>query len=134
MTTPQTPGRDGPAATDDSANEGTPFAGTLLAFAIGAFAASVDLHNDEPQAAALVLIVGGFLIGAIWPVGAWRWAMILGLAILVGDPIGVQLGVKPPWPGTGFNVGSVIALVPAFIGTYAGVGVRALLRSTAKTL
>ena len=79
-------------------------------------------------------MVGGFVIGAIWPAGGWRWALILGLSIVVGDPIGVQLGINPPWPETGLNLGGLIALVPAFIGTYAGVGVRALVRSAAKTL
>jgi len=104
-----------------------------LAVGIGYFAVSVDLHNNEPQAAALVLVVGGFLLGAIWPAAAWRWAVILGLSIFVGDPIGVKLGAQPPWPEQDINPGSLIALVPAFIGTYAGVGVRMLLgAATAK--
>lgn len=101
----------------------------LLAIAIGVLAVSVDLHNNEPQAAALVLIAGGFIIGAIWPGGAWRWALILGLSIFVGDPLGVRLGAKPPWPEQGINFGSLVALVPAFIGTFAGVGVRKLMGS-----
>ncbi len=103
----------------------------VLAIAIAVVAVSVDLHNDEPQAAALVLVVGGFLLGTISPDRAWRWAVILGLSIVIGDPIGVQLGVNPPWPERGFNPGSFIALIPAFLGTYAGVAVRAALRKAA---
>ena len=107
-----------------------PFA---LAAAFGCFAVLVDLHNNEPQGAALVLVVGGILLGTIWPAGAWRWAVILGLSIFVGDPIGVKLGAQPPWPEQGINPGSLVALVPAFIGTYAGAGVRMLLdAATAK--
>jgi hypothetical protein len=97
-----------------------------FAVAIGCFAVWVDLHNDEVQAAVLVLLVGGFVMGAIWPGGAWRWALVLGLSIFVGDNAAPRLGlvglpVKP------LNWGTLIAVAPAFIGTYVGVGVRALL-------
>lgn len=103
-------------------------AGPLLAAtAVAAFAVWVDLHNDEPQAAALVLVVGGLLLGALWPVGAWRWALVLGLSIFVGDPLGVRLGVTPPWPEQGVNFGSLVAVVPAFIGIYVGAGLRRLM-------
>ena len=105
-----------------------------IALVLASFAVSVDLHNDEVQAAVLVLLVSGFVLGAIWPSGAWRWALILGLSIFVGDPIGVQLGAAPPWPETGINFGSLVALVPAFIGTYAGVGVRRLISSAIGSL
>ena len=109
----------------------SPFA---LAIAIAVFAVSVDLHNAEVQAAAMVIVTGGFVLGIGWPAGAWRWALILGLSIVVGDPMGVQLGIKPPWPETGFNPGSFIALVPAFIGTYAGVLVRRLMGTAGRQL
>ena len=98
----------------------------LAAIGVGCFAVSVDLHNDEVQAAVLVLLVGGFLIGAIWPAGAWRWALILGVSILVGDNAAPRLGMSAG-PVEPMNWGTVIAMVPAFIGTYLGVGVRALI-------
>jgi hypothetical protein len=98
----------------------------LLATATGAFAVSVDLHNSEVQAAVLVLVVGGFLLGLAWPGGAWRWALVLGLSILVGDTLALQLHLvaRDPEP---VNWTALVALIPAFIGTYAGVGVRRLL-------
>jgi hypothetical protein len=97
-----------------------PFA---LAIAIGCFAVHVDLHNSEVQAAVLVLLVGGFLLGAAWPAGAWRWAIVLGLSIIVGDYAAPQLRLvaRDPEP---VNWGALLAVIPAFIGTYAGVGVR----------
>lgn len=98
--------------------------------AVACLAVWIDLHNDEPQAAALVLVVGGFLLGARWPVGAWRWALVLGLSIFVGDPVGVRLGATPPWPERGINFGSLVAVVPAFIGTYVGAGLRRLMSGT----
>ena len=102
----------------------------VLAAGIGAFAVSIDLHNTEVQAAALVLVVGGFLLGMIWPDGAWRWAIVLGLSIVVGDTLAMQLHLvaRDPQP---INWTAAVALVPAFIGTYAGVGVRRLLGAAA---
>lgn len=100
-----------------------PFA---LAVGFGSFAVSVDLHNSEVQAAVLVLLVAGFLLGAMWPAGAWRWALVLGLSIVVGDYAAPQLHLvaRDPEP---VNWGALIAVIPAFIGTYAGVGVRRMI-------
>ena len=96
-----------------------------IAVAIGCFAVSVDLHNDEVQAAVMVLLAGGFVVGAIWPGGAWRWALVLGLSIVVGDNAAPRLGLVA-LPAQPMNWGTLVALVPAFIGTYVGAGVRAL--------
>jgi ABC-type multidrug transport system permease subunit len=95
----------------------------VLAVAFGCLAVSVDIHNDEVQAAVLVLLVAGFLVGGIWPVGAWRWALVLGLSIVVGDYAAPQLHLvaRDPEP---INWGALIAIVPAFLGTYLGVGMR----------
>jgi hypothetical protein len=97
-----------------------------FAVAIGCFAVSVDLHNDEPQSAAIVLIVGGFLLGAIWPRGAWRTALILGLSIIVGSYFAPRLNMVATAP-LPVNWGMLLALIPAFIGTYVGVAARAML-------
>ncbi len=99
---------------------------SALAVAVGCFAVSVDLHNDEVQAVVLVLLVGGFILGAIWPGGAWRWALILGLSILIGDNGAPRLGLARG-PAQPVNWGTLIALIPAFIGTYVGVGVRKMI-------
>jgi hypothetical protein len=103
-----------------------PFA---LAVAFGCGAVSVDLHNDEVQAAALVLVVAGVVLGASWPDGAWRWALVLGLSIVVGDyaaPL-LHLVAQDPEP---VNWGALVAVIPAFIGTYTGVGLRRMVGRT----
>ncbi len=105
----------------------------LAALGIAAFAVNVDLHNDEPQAAALVLVVGGLILGALAPRHAWRWALILGLSIFVGDYLGERLGVGTLYPTPVWNFGALVALVPATIGTYAGVGIRSVMGSGATT-
>jgi hypothetical protein len=95
----------------------------IAAIGFGGFAVHVDLHNDEVQATVLVLLIGGGLVGLLAPHRAWRWALVLGLSIVVGDYAAPQLHLiaRAPEP---INWGSLIALIPAFIGTYAGVGVR----------
>jgi hypothetical protein len=98
----------------------------IAAVGFGIFAVHVDLHNDEVQAAVLVLLVGGGLLGMMAPHRAWRWALILGLSIVVGDYAAPQLHLiaRAPEP---VNWGALLALIPAFVGTYVGVGVRSVL-------
>jgi hypothetical protein len=98
----------------------------IAALGFGAFAVHVDLHNDEVQAAVLVLLVGGGLLGLLVPQRAWRWALVLGFSIIVGDYAAPQLHLiaRPPEP---VNWGALIALIPAFVGTYVGVGIRSVL-------
>ncbi len=100
----------------------------IAALAVGGFAVHVDLHNDEVQAAVLVLLVGGGLLGLLAPHRAWRWALVLGLSIILGDYAAPQLHLiaRAPEP---INWGSLVALIPAFIGTYVGVAVRSMLAS-----
>lgn len=118
MTTPQRPKRSpAPRSSEVAALVGT------LAFS--AFAVSVDLHNDEVQAAVLVILVGGFLMGALAPGHAWRWALLLGSSIFLGEVVGYHLGLVHMALDPGWNYGTLVAMIPAFIGTYVGVGVRA---------
>ncbi|HEX3928484.1 MAG TPA: hypothetical protein VHW65_10835 [Gemmatimonadales bacterium] len=100
---------------------------TALAVAIGAFAITVDLHNDEVQAAVLVLVTGGVILGFVRPARAWRWALILGLSIFVGEVLGAKVGLVRVHGGATWNFGTLVALIPATVGTYVGVGVRSLM-------
>ena len=92
----------------------------LIAFAGGIFAGWIDFNNDEVQAAVLVILVVTFLAGSIMPGKAWLWAMIVAFCLpavyLVATQFGYQ-SVSPPSPGW---YASLIALIPAFIGAYAG--------------
>ena len=98
----------------------------IAAVGFGSFAVHVDLHNDEVQAAVLVLLVGGGILGLLVPHRAWRWALVLGLSIVVGDYAAPHLHLiaREPEP---VNWGGLLALIPAFVGTYVGVGVRGTL-------
>lgn len=97
------------------------------AVAVGAFAGQVDFHNNEPQAAVLVLLVLGSMLGFARPRHAWRWGIIAALGIPATYLIGRALGYKPVyWPKPNICA-TLIAIIPALTGAYAGVLVRKVL-------
>jgi hypothetical protein len=96
----------------------------LIAVAFGCFAVYVDGHNDEVQAAVLVLLVGGVAIGLVGARGRWIATAILGLSIVVSHPIANLLQVGSEFARTPPNLGMLIAFIPALIGTAVGVVLR----------
>ena len=94
--------------------------GTIIGVIGAAIAGAVDLNNDEPQAAVIVISVFAGLLGFIQPGKAWRRALIVGL----GVPIVYLIATAPGYPSTSVPepgwYAALIALVPAFISTYCG--------------
>jgi hypothetical protein len=101
----------------------------ILALTGGFFAGWVDFNNNEPQAAALVILTFTFLLGLILPRKAWLWAILVGLCLpgvyLLATGFGYQ-PVDTPSPGW---YASILALIPAFIGAYAGAFGRVVINS-----
>jgi len=102
----------------------------------------IDQRTTEVQGTLLFLLPFGFVLGALRPRHAWRWALVLGLSIPVAGVIARFLGIEPvglvharavtgrPLPFTYRQaLTGLIALVPAFIAVYAGVAARRLLVS-----
>lgn len=92
----------------------------ILAILGALFAGWVDFNNDEPQAAVLVILLTTSLLGLILPPRAWLWALIVALGIPAVYLTARALGYQPvslPSPGW---YASLLALIPAFIGAYAG--------------
>ena len=102
--------------------------GCALAVLFGAAAAYVDAHNDEVQAAALVLLVGGFVLGAVLPRGRWVAGILLGLSILAAHVVARLLGLGPETARTPPRIDMLIPLVPSLLGTAVGVGAHYLVR------
>ncbi|MDB6018316.1 MAG: hypothetical protein JWR19_2805 [Pedosphaera sp.] len=94
-----------------------------LAIAIGLFAGVVDFKNNEPQAAVLVLLVLGGMLGFARPRPAWGCALLMGLGIPLVHLIAHTLGYRPVNPPQPNPWASLMALIPAFIGVYCGLGI-----------
>jgi hypothetical protein len=100
----------------------------ILALTGGSLAGWVDFNNDEPQAAALVILAFTFLLGLILPRKAWLWALIVGICLPGVYLLASSLGYQPvslPSPGW---YASILALIPAFIGAYAGALARLIMK------
>jgi hypothetical protein len=105
----------------------------ILAFAGGIFAGWVDFNNDEVQAAVLVILVMTFFLGMILPRRAWLWALIVALCLPGVYLIAVGLGYQPVSPPSPGWYASLIALIPAFIGAYAGALAHVAINSVTAT-
>lgn len=94
----------------------------LLALYLGLLVGLTDLRTDDPQLPVLLLLTFGLFLGFARPQAAWRWALVLGLWIPVLGWIARAAGVT----NAQFSdvLFSLVALVPALIGAYAGVLVR----------
>jgi hypothetical protein len=102
----------------------------LLVALIGAgFTGWVDFNNDEPQAAVLVIVFTTGLLGMLLPRRAWLWAIIVGLGVPAVYLAARALGYQPTSPPSPGWYASLIALIPAFIGAYAGALARLIINS-----
>jgi hypothetical protein len=99
----------------------------LAATACGLLAAYSDLHNEEVQPCLFVVMVGSFVIALAQPAHAWRWALASGLWIGIANNYSVK-----PAEATLVNrlLLTIVPLIPAFVGAYAGALLSRLIRST----
>jgi hypothetical protein len=108
--------------------------GPVLRWALLALGASVvgwlNFHAaDDVQPVAAALLVFGFGFGAHRPRRAWLFALLLFAAVPLSgawaDAVRYHPGVVEPAP----LYESIVALVPALLGAYAGAGARLLARA-----
>lgn len=101
----------------------------VAAIVAGLFISWIDVHATEVQPAVLMLLVFGAALGFARSRSAWRWAIVLGLSLFLGDMILPAFGVVPIDPVQPNALATLIGLIPAFIGTYAGVVARKITES-----
>ncbi len=100
----------------------------VLAAALGAFIGYGDLHTDDTGIIAGLIVASAFVLGLLRPVHAWRWPLILALAIL-GAEVYSYYAVAPR---SGLKTVASFAALFAFVtaiglaGAYLGVGARKL--------
>lgn len=95
----------------------------LLAAVVGTLTGLTEMRAEQLQPAALTLATFGCMMGVAYPDGAWRRALMLGLSVPLAHLISAATGVVLPYPVPRFAE-AFLALIPAFVGTYLGVGLR----------
>ena len=96
----------------------------LLAVLFGCLAIYVDDHNDEVQAAVLVLLVGGVALGLLGTRARWIAAIVLGLSIILSHVVAHALHLGTEFAQSAPNAGMLLPLIPALLGTAVGVALR----------
>jgi hypothetical protein len=120
MLQPSTKASREPGDGEDGATTGRQQSGWSFALTLGLGIALVDASPgwDDTGVSAVTLFAACFLLGVVSPQQPWLWAEAVGGWILA---FGIVLRHDAP------NVGSLLALVVAVAGAYAGAGVRALM-------
>ena len=107
-------------------SKGVVVGGLLIVLWIGV--AYLNTHTDELLVLLPSVLAASALVGIVQPRGAWRWGVLLGLAVPVSAAVALVLGVRVPYNNDWANVAmSLLAVLPGLIGAYVGAGVGALL-------
>ena len=104
----------------------------LMALFLGFLIGFLDFNSDDPQFAALLLLVFGLFLGFAQSQRVWRWALLLGMWI----PIFQFFKIAVEGAGHAVlseGIFSLMVFVPACIGTYGGAGIRLAVRRSQKT-
>jgi hypothetical protein len=85
----------------------------------GALCGFIDLHSDEVQFPALLLLAFSFFLGFNHPRSAWRWGILIGIWIPLVQPLRL---VSPELPAQGLieMTPSLLSFVFSFVGAYGG--------------
>ncbi|MGI8586457.1 MAG: hypothetical protein ACR2M0_02040 [Chloroflexia bacterium] len=106
----------------------------LAALFGGLLVGYVNLHTDETPFVALPLLVGTALLGFVGPRGAWRWASIAVLVVLLMLAYATLADMrimKLTFPRSEFGGAAVGVLLFSFTGVYLGVLARKLFSTPA---
>jgi hypothetical protein len=123
------PRRDIPESSS-GAHDMTGTLALLLTVAAGVVAGVTDLRSPDVQGPVGVLFAAAFLLAAWHPEGARRRGLMLGLSVPLAHLVARFTGhalpytVEPP-------VSTLLAIVPAMLGTMVGVGVSRLRQTDA---
>lgn len=91
----------------------------LFTILLGVLIGWMKLYSTEPQLPTLLLLVFGFFAGYAKPQNAWVWALLLGIWVPLAEFTALAIGLKLTYRPD--ILASCVALIPAFIGAYAGV-------------
>ncbi len=102
----------------------------LLALVLSLATGYVNTHNAEVRAPMLCLLVSTVGLGIARPRHAWRWALMIGLAVPLSQALAVVFRAPVPYPNDVRHVlSSTFILIPAMLGAYVGAAIRSAMRS-----
>jgi hypothetical protein len=88
------------------------------------FTGWVELHSDEVQPTVALLLLFTALLAFARPHKPWRWAVLMAAAVPLAYVVAPVLGVTPRSQPEPNLAATLIALIPAFLGAYAGAALR----------
>jgi hypothetical protein len=96
----------------------------LVALAGAIVAGTIQVKQDQLLPTVAFLLLAGLAMGAAWPNGSWRWAIILGLGIPAAYLLAPFLGIAVNEATRPNIIVSAVAILPALAGTSSGVVMR----------
>jgi hypothetical protein len=105
---------------------------SLIVLAMGIIAAVavgyLNTHTDESLVVLPAVVALTGILGLLSPRSAWRWALLIGLAVPLSQLIFLALNLHVPYPnGLADIPPSLLAVIPAVAGAYLGVVVSGML-------
>jgi NO-binding membrane sensor protein with MHYT domain len=94
---------------------------SLVAMLLGALTSFADFRSKAVQPIVLMILIFTFVFGFWQPRWAWLWALLIGGGVPAAHFLNLALGFAAPYPVMPNVFGSLIALIPAFVGAYSGV-------------
>jgi len=102
-----------------------------LSFVASSFVDWTAVHTDEETFTLALILLLAISLGAAFPRYAIATIALLGLPVCVMETMANYGFVRAPYPvSPGISWPALIALVPATLGTLAGMGMRNLFRRT----
>lgn len=100
----------------------------LLALLLGLDIGWVNVLTDETPFVALPLLAATGILGLAWPRRAWRWALLVGVWLPLGQAFALLTSMRVPYPNDLSAVAQALAIGLGLVGAYAGELVARLFR------
>jgi len=97
----------------------------LLSVATGVLVGVTGLRTEELQGPGGVLFAAAFFLAAWQPDGAWRRGLMLGLSVPMAQIVSQLSGQALPYT-VGNPYATLLAIIPAMLGTLVGIAVSRL--------
>ncbi len=101
-------------------------AAVVFALAAVAFLIRLDLYSDDSGVIAFLIVATCFVLGAIHPSHAWRWAVLVAVCMMSAEVWNFSYGparpgIRSPWSfaSVGLFI-TTIGMIGAYLGAFFG--------------